>query len=161
MLPERFDPELNSALGLKFFIFLAVLSSFVKSFCYAESGKVSFILQCMFLISTGNEHEFSPPFFKKKINCIPFEVNVASGFQANGSEAVIEWLTGLRAIEILLPLLICTQMSLPCCHSPVSSAVSSDTSMSRPYLQSDVLCQIRALQRLCSVGQTTCGLSSC
>lgn len=65
---------------------------------------------------------FFPLFFF--VNCIPFEVNVASGFQANGREAVIVWFTGLRAIEILLPLLICTRMSLPCSHSPVSPAVT-------------------------------------
>lgn len=51
------------------------------------------------------------PFF---LNCIPFEVNVASRFQANGREAVIVCFIGLGAIEILLPLPLCTQMSLPC-----------------------------------------------
>lgn len=35
-----------------------MLSFFVKSLYYTESGKVSFILQRMFLISAGNEHEY-------------------------------------------------------------------------------------------------------
>lgn len=79
-----------------------------KEFYYIESGKMFFILQCMFLISAGNEHEYFPH--------IPFEVNVASGFQVNGSEILIVWFAGLglEVIEILLPLLLCKQMSLPC-----------------------------------------------
>lgn len=95
-------------MGCVVFFFLAVLSFFGKSLYYTESGKVSFILQCMFLISAGNGHEFFP-FFKH----IPFEVNVASGFQVNGSEVVIVWFIGhkLEVIEILLPLLLCKQMS--------------------------------------------------
>lgn len=45
---------------------------------------------------------------------IPFEVNVASRFQVNGIEVVIVLFVGLgvEAIEILLPLLLCKQMSL-------------------------------------------------
>jgi len=91
--------------------FLAVLSFFGRSLYYTKSGKVSFITQCMFLINAGNEHEFFP-FLKH----IPLEVNVASGFQVNGSEVVIVCFIGhgFEAVEILLPLLLCEQMSLPC-----------------------------------------------
>lgn len=79
-----------------------------KESYYIESGKVFFILQCMFLISAGNEHEYFPH--------IPFEFIVANGFQVNGSEVVIVWFVGfgLEVIEILIPLLLCRQMSLPC-----------------------------------------------
>lgn len=87
---------------------------------------------------------------------IPFEVNVASGFQVNGSEVVIVWFIGLgvEAIEILLPLLLCKQMSLP--YSPqlplspsVSPAVSRDThsSMCRALPLNVMSCvSIKALQ---------------
>lgn len=87
---------------------------------------MSFILQCVFLISAGNECEFFPFFLKH----IPFEVNVASGFQVNGSEVVIVWFIGLEleVIEILLPLLLCKQMHLPCSPWLLQSlAVPSDT----------------------------------
>lgn len=81
---------------------------------------------------------------------IPFEVNVASGFQVYGSEVVIVWFIGLgvEAIEILLPLLLCKQMSLPYSPQlPLSPSVPSCL-QGHPQLhvqgstsECDVLCQ--------------------
>lgn len=104
LLPEIFDPEWSRAHGLKFLSSCAQL--LWKESPLHRNEKSVFILQRMFLISAGNRHDFFSLFFFSLIHT-PFEVNVASGFQVNKSEAVIVWFagSGFEAIETYFPAL--------------------------------------------------------
>lgn len=98
LLPEIFNPEWSRAHGLKFLSSCAQL--LWKESPLHRNEKSVFILRRMFLISAGNRHDFFPPFFFF-FRHTPFEVNVASGFEVNKSEAAIVWFAGagLEAIE--------------------------------------------------------------
>lgn len=114
---------------------------------YIESGKASLVLQCMVLISAGNEHEFFPFSF---LNIFLLRSVLQADFKLMKVRLQLCFIgLGLEAIEIPLPLLLRkTCFFLPSSGELLQSpslcpAVSSDPQLDTQGSASEggVLCQ--------------------